>query len=65
MSTRVPIKDVRELLRLSEIDIEKDTEKDIIYKFGKLMGDWNIVEISLLADYIYFRLYLIDRKSVV
>lgn len=62
MSTREPITDAKELLRLSEIDLEKDSEKEIIYKFGLLMGDWNIIEISILADYIYFILYLIDKK---
>ena len=62
MSTREPITDAKELLRLSEIDLEKDSEKEIIYKFGLLMGDWNIIEISTLADYIYFILYLIDKK---
>ncbi len=62
MSTREPITDAKELLRLSEIDLEKDSEKEIIYKFGLLMGDWNIIEISLLADYIYFTLYLMDEK---
>ncbi len=62
MSTRKPVNDVEELLILSEINLEEDSEKDIVYKFGKLMGDWNIVEISILADYIYFKLYLIDKK---
>jgi len=62
MSTRKPVKDVKKLLELSGIDLEKDTEKDIIYKFGLLIGEWNIIEISLLADYIYFRLYLIEEK---
>ncbi|HRX44065.1 MAG TPA: hypothetical protein P5059_02355 [Candidatus Dojkabacteria bacterium] len=62
MSTRKPITDVKELIILSEIDLEKDSEKEIIYKFGLLMGDWNIIEISILADYIYFILYLIDKK---
>lgn len=62
MSTRKPITDAKELLRLSEIDLEKDSEKEIIYKFGLLMGDWNIIEISILADYIYFTLYLMDEK---
>lgn len=62
MSTRKPITDVKELIILSEIDLEKDSEKEIIYKFGLLMGDWNIIEISLLADYIYFTLYLMDEK---
>ena len=50
MSTRKPITDVKELIILSEIDLEKDSEKEIIYKFGLLMGDWNIIEISILAD---------------
>jgi hypothetical protein len=62
MSTRKPITDVKELLKLSEIDLEKDSEKEIIYKFGLLTGERNITEISFLADYIYFTLYLIDEK---
>ncbi len=62
MSIYNPITDKKELLKLSGIDLEKDSEKVIIYKFGLLMGKWNIIEISLLADYIYYNLYLIDES---
>lgn len=62
MSIREPVNDITKLLKLSEIDLEKDTEKEIIYKFGKLMGDWNIIEISLLAGHIYFSLYMSEEK---
>lgn len=63
MNTRKPIKDKKELLKLSNIDLDNDSEREIVYKFGLLMGDWNITEISLLADYIYFELYLY-KKSI-
>ena len=62
MSTRNPINNVEELLKLSNIDVEKDSEKEIVYKFGLLMGEWNIIEISLLAAHIYFTLYLGREK---
>lgn len=62
MNTRKPIKDKKELLKLSNIDLDKDSEREIIYKFGLLMGDWNITEISLLADYIYYQLYLYEKS---
>ncbi|MDX9739214.1 MAG: hypothetical protein RBT33_02535 [Candidatus Dojkabacteria bacterium] len=62
MSTRDPINNSEELLKLSKIDLEKDSEKEIVYKFGLLMGEWNIIEISMLADYIYYSLYLIKGK---
>ncbi len=62
MSINKPITDKEELLKLSGIDLEKDSEKVIIYKFGLLMGNWNIIEISILANYIYYELYLIDKS---
>jgi len=62
MSIYNPITNKEELLKLSGIDLEKDSEKEIIYKFGLLMGNWNIIEISLLGNYIYYELYLIDES---
>lgn len=62
MSVYDPITNKEELLKLSNIDLEKDSEEEIVSKFGLLIGDWNVIEISLLADYIYYGLYIVEKK---